>query len=191
MPCTPSGIHAAPAMHATPCHSSPSGHAPTTHIPLGMHPHHTCLLPCILPGMHAPCHTHTPTMHAHWACTPSPDMHAPTSMPPRHACPLSCTPQARMPPTTHPSAIHVPPWECTSNHVCFPHHASPHHAGPPSCMPPSCHTPPPGMHTPTMHVHPGMDPLPCMPPYHACLPPVDRITDVCENITLPQLCCGQ
>ena len=29
------------------------------------------------------------------------------------------------------------------------------------------------------------------PPEHAASPPVDRITDACENIALPQLRCGR
>ena len=67
----------------------------------------------------------------------------------------------------------------------------------------SYHPPTPAMHAPC-HTHP---PLPCMPsathvpchtcppathsPCHACSPPppVNRITDACENITLPQLRC--
>ena len=50
--------------------------------------------------------------------------------------------------------------------------------------PPQPHTPPATMHTP---------PWPCMPPYnHACppttthAPPVNRMTNRCKNITLPQ-----
>ena len=36
----------------------------------------------------------------------------------------------------------------------------------------------------------------CLPswvaaPVHAGIPPLDRMTDACENFTLPQLCCGR
>ena len=60
-----------------------------------------------------------------------------------------------------------------------PRHAHPYamhapcNACPPPCMPP-CHT----------------CPLPCMSPCHAH-PDMNRITDTCENITLPQLHCGR
>ena len=46
-------------------------------------------------------------------------------------------------------------------------------------MPP-CHACPPAIHAP----------LPCMPPCHVC-PPVNRMTDRCKHITLPQLHCGR
>ena len=85
-----------------------------------------------------------------------------------HACPLSCM----------PCATHAP------------------HAHPLPCMPPATHAPP-TMHAP-FHIRPPImhAPLPCMPPTtytsNTCpLPPVNRITDACENITLPQLRCGR
>ena len=89
----------------------------------------------------------------------------------------------------------------------------------PPCMPP-CHTHTqahsqpcvsptplpcmPPMHTPTVHASPATHttqathtptPSHARPPaMHApshTRPPVDRITDACENITLPQLRCGR
>ena len=66
----------------------------------------------------------------------------------------------------------------------------------------SCHAcpPPPAMHAPH-HAYPPCHtcPSPChawphcqaYPHPHHAHPPVNRITDTCENITLPQLCCGQ
>ena len=48
------------------------------------------------------------------------------------------------------------------------------------------HTPPPAMHAPC-HTHP----LPHTPPPAMHIPPVNRITDRCKNITLPQLRCGR
>ena len=64
-------------------------------------------------------------------------------------------------------------------------------------MPPAMHVPLPAMHTlhngcpPAMHVpQPCTSPWPRTPP-HPRTPPVDRITDACENITLPQLRCGR
>ena len=62
---------------------------------------------------------------------------------------------------------------------CNGHFSS--HTHPLSCIPPAMHVPPamqapPAMHTPPCHAHPR---------------PVNRITDACENITLPQLRCGR
>ena len=51
------------------------------------------------------------------------------------------------------------------------------------------HTCPPATHAPAMHVPPTMHaPLPCIPPMNA--PPVNRMTDACENITLPHFVAG-
>ena len=67
---------------------------------------------------------------------------------------------------------------------------TPCHAQPPSPhMPPLPRTSPFATHAPPLphmphlcHAHPlPQYPLPCMPP------PVDRMTDACENITFPQL----
>ena len=50
------------------------------------------------------------------------------------------------------------------------------------------HIPPTTTHAPGNHACP---PQPCTPPSNQACPPVDRITDACENITLPQLRCGR
>ena len=76
---------------------------------------------------------------------------------------------------------------------CFSCHACPPcHAWPPCHAHPLPHTPPSTPHhagssllctSPTMHAHaihtPPTHPLPCTPP-------VNRMTDTCKNITLPQ-----
>ena len=87
---------------------------------------------------------------------------------PCHACPPALHYSSIMPP---PPTTHGPCHTCPSSHAYL-----------------FCHTFPPAMHTP---------PLPCMPPHHAypppqcmnpqCAPPVNRMTDACENITFPQL----
>ena len=91
-------------------------------------------------------------------------------------------PPSCMPPATRASLQCTPP----AMHALPPHMPLPH-------MPP-CHAHSPAMHSPC-HAHP----LPHMPramqaPHHACppprmpphhtRPPVNRITDACENITL-------
>ena len=95
-----------------------------------------------------------------------------------HACPPQATmhppEQPRMPPLEQP---HMPPW---SNHACPPREQP--------CMPPRA----------TRHAPPEQ---PCMPPgatTHApppqqprTPPPVNRMTNRCKNITLPQLRCGR
>ena len=63
------------------------------------------------------------------------------------------------------------------------------HAPPLSCMPLAMHIPLPCM-PPTMHTPNHATPSTHAPTMHAP-PPVDRITDVCENITLLQLRCGR
>ena len=123
------------------------------------------------------CHARPPVMHA-----------------PRHTCaPLLCTPLFAI---HAPLAMHVP---FTMNpllrHACpFAMHAP--------ALPklPFCHAPfaihtPLAMHTPLCHHSPlcmYVPPLPCIPPLakHAPrsprTPPLNRMTDACENITLPQ-----
>ena len=105
----------------------------------------------------------TPAMQAPCHAHPPPHMPPPTMHAPCHACPPALhTPH---PCQAYPPATHAP------SHACLPCHTCPSH------------------HTPTPN---HACPLPCYtcPPYYA-LPPVNRITDVCENITLPQLCCGR
>ena len=77
------------------------------------------------------------------------------------------------------------------------HAHSPCHACPLPCIPPAMHAPyhacslpcmPPAMHGPChaylpCHAHPTSMLVPC----HACPPPMDRMTDACENTTFPQL----
>ena len=84
----------------------------------------------------------------------------------------------------------IPPGK---NHACPPekNHACPPQKKP--CMPPGKnHTHP--LEQPRMpprattHAPPEQPRMP--PSNHAC-PPVNRITDACENITLPQLRCGR
>ena len=95
--------------------------------------------------------------------------HPPAMHAPYHTCPLP-----RMPPAMHTPATHAPP-----HHACPPAMHAPRHAHPPPPrMPPVTHTP--------CHIHP----LPCIPQPRTSPSPVDRITDACENITLPQLRCG-
>ena len=95
-------------------------------------------------------------------------------MPPHHACPLPC-----MPPRHTPLLPCMPP--C---HACPPPHMPPLPHTPLPCMPPTMHAPLP---CPSCHA-----PLPHMPPCHARLPTthtsplVNRMTDRCKNITLPQ-----
>ena len=89
---------------------------------------------------------------------------------------LSChAPLPCMPPATHAS-LPLP-------------HKSHHHACPLLCMPPATHAPlpchacppPPATHAPTMHA-PNMH-----TPFSIHATPVDRMTDVYEYITFPQL----
>ena len=129
------------------------------------HPHACPLQPCMPPAT-----TYVPlaTTHVPWQPCMPPSNHAPP------------------PATMHPRQPHMPPWQW-----CMPpgNHACPlatMHVPWQPCMPPSNHAcPPTTMHTPRQ---------PCMlPSNHACPPwqprmppPVDRITDTCKNITLPQ-----
>ena len=109
-----------------------------------------------------------------------------------HACPPQ--PNYTFPPTTHPPTMHDP-LPCTTCLTCplaihAPNHACPHNTHPP----PHTHTP--TTHTPLPCMPPSRTPpchtgLPCharppphMPPCHT-RPPLDRMTDTCENITFP------
>ena len=104
---------------------------------------------------HLSCHACPPTMHTpchtHTTDTHTPATHAPI---PHHAHPSPFMPLAMHTPTTQ-----VPcdacPLPCT-----LPYYA----------CPPAMYAPPP--HT----SWPCMSPMPCIPP-----PPVDRLTDACEN----------
>ena len=106
-------------------------------------------------------------------------------------------PRTHIPPTMHAPRNHTHPPPATMHTPWQPciHPWQP-------CMPLSNHTPP-GNHTyppATMHAPPLQ---PCIPPWQPCMPPsnhtppatmhppVDRITDAYENITLPQLRCGR
>ena len=117
-----------------------------------------------------PSHTRSPQLRtSHRPCMPPR-----ARMPPRHACPQPCMPQPRMPPPHTPPGMHTP-------QPC-----------------PQARTHPQDMHTP----QPRMPPWPRMPLGHVCpppsmhatpwpcTPPVDRITDACENITLPNFVAG-
>ena len=120
---------------------------------------------------------------------PGATMHAPKQpcMPPwsNHTCPHRATMHASLGTTMHApqgATMHAP-W---SNHAHPPrgNHTCP--LGATTHAPPSNHTCPPGA---TMHAPPQQ---PCMPPWsnHTC-PPVNRMTNRCKNITLPQLRCGR
>ena len=101
----------------------------------------------------------------------SPAMHAP-----HHAHPLPHTHHWH----THPchTCPHSPP--CTPLTIHAPSHAYPNHTSTLWCMPPTMNTPllcmppshvcPPATHLLAMHVPNAMHP-----------PPVDRLTDACEN----------
>ena len=69
----------------------------------------------------------------------------------------------------------VPPASVAASPARTPpaRHAPPH-------MPPLCHA-----HHPLHHTCPS--PLPCIPPFATHALPVNRMTDRCKNITLPQL----
>ena len=84
----------------------------------------------------------------------------------------------------HPLATHVPPLPCMppfTTHAPL-HHACPPfttHAHPSPCMPPLCHACPlPITHAPLPTTH--------APPATMHAPPVNRMTNWCKNITLPQ-----
>ena len=100
-----------------------------------------------------------------------PAMHAPC-----HTCPLPC-----MPPPCTPPAMHTP-LSCMLHATHAHHTCAPYHNPSPHICPPATHaTPqnklPPAMHTlSTMHA----------PPATHAPPPMDRMRDVCKNITLPQ-----
>ena len=115
------------------------------------------------------CHTPPPRPLLALPCTPChahtiPCMSPHHTSPPYHACPLPHMPPS--PPPCMPPAMHAPML----------------------CIPPAMHAPMHAPHTwPTPHMpHTTHAPLPCHTP-----PPVNRITDACENITLPQLGCGR
>ena len=94
---------------------------------------------------------------------------------PSHACsPAMHTPR----PCTHSPSHTCPPGMHAPQPCMPPRHVPPSHACPQPCTP-GGHTCPPATHIPPPHTPPG----------HIC-PPVDRITDACENITLPQLRAG-
>ena len=126
-------------------------------------PSHTCPLGMHTPKPHIPLQPCTLPRHT---CPLA--MHAPQGM---HVHALwSCTPPPRyaIPPGTHaPPGMHAP----AGTHTPTPSHT------PWACMPPSTHTPL-GTHAPGY-----ARPQPRTPPVH-------RIKDACENITLPQLRCG-
>ena len=63
---------------------------------------------------------------------------------------------------------------------------------PPGPDPPGDQTTPPGADTNPEHSTPSGSRLPPgLDPRGAGTPPVNRMTDACENITLPQLRCGR
>ena len=59
-----------------------------------------------------------------------------------------------------------------------------------SISPPRTRHPPQSRHPPPEQT-PPRDQAPPLPPPRSRHPPVDRMTDTCENITLPQLCWGR
>ena len=91
------------------------------------------------------------------------------------SCHILCMlPKPRMPP--------IPQQPCTppSNHACPPQPHTPcNHACPPATMhaPTTMHAPPAAMHAP---------PQPHMPPQQPRMPPLNRMTNRCKNIILPQ-----
>ena len=131
---------------------------------------HAPWLPRIPPSNHAS----PPTMHA---------PHNHTHPPGNHAHPWQ--PRIPPPPSSHahpPATMHAP-----HNHAHPLVTWQPH-------MPPTPRQPrmpPTTMHTPSDHTpslattHAPLPRQPRMPP-----PPVNRITDACKNITLPQFRCG-
>ena len=95
--------------------------------------------------------------------------------------PVGCVPSAAVAvsPATHASTghtchplPHMPPTTHAPYHTCPPPHMPPCHA----CT--LCHTTPFTMHGPLCHAG---------PPFATHAPPMDRMTDTCENITFPQL----
>ena len=106
------------------------------------------------------------------------------------------------PHTPPPATMHAPQQPCmpppvtthTPQQSCMPPATT--HAPRQPCMsqqprtPPGNHSCPPAtMHAPCNHAHP---PATTHAPQQPCMAPlVDRITDACENITLPQLRCGR
>ena len=145
--------------------------------PLGMHDP-----PATHPPGHAPLAMHTTlATHIPQPCMPPSQPH----MPPSHAC---------LPLGTHsPLAMHAPLQPCTPQAM---HTPRPHMPSQPN-MPPGNICPQPCMPTGNVPQTPGHTPQPCTsprahppnplgtPPGHAC-PPVNRMTDRCKNITLPQ-----
>ena len=110
-----------------------------------------------------------------------------------HAHPATHARLPCMPPATHgPSVLHTSPARHAAPSIHAPHHTYPPcHAHPLPHMFLLPHMPLPCMpsttHTPPCHACPlpHMSPLPCIPPT------VNRITDRCKNIALPQLRCGR
>ena len=81
---------------------------------------------------------------------------------------------------------------CSGRLSCHAHPPATH--GPLPCIPPPFTCMPPATHGPNTHApHHVCPPRPCMspimhaPPRHAHPPPVDRMTDACENITVINL----
>ena len=144
------------------------------------------------------------TTHPPWsnhACTlpPGATMHAPLELP--------CMPpweQPHMPPHNHtppPEQPHTPPGATThappraTMHTAWSSHACPPRAT--THTPQSNHAPPPPLEQPCMPPRATMQPpeQPCMPPEQPHMspqeqprmpPPVNRMTNRCKNITLPQ-----
>ena len=112
------------------------------------------------PQPHTPKQPHMPL--SNHTCPPA-TMHAPHN----HTCPPQpCTPPKQ--PGTPPATTHAPPQPCvppTTTHPLQP------------CIPPATMHAPATMHTPQQ---------PCMPPCNHACPPVNRMTNRCKNITLPQ-----
>ena len=106
-------------------------------------------------------------------CVPSAAVAVSPATPPHHVCPLPLPCMPLLPCTTPPR--HTSP----DTHALLP------------CTPPAMHTPTThALHhawIPAMHASCHACPLPHTPSHHTCLPPVDRMTDACENITFPQL----
>ena len=133
----------------------------------------SCHIICMPPTTtHVPLQPHRPptTMHAPWQpCMPFGNHAPPTNhaLPPQQPCMPpgnhTCPPKNHAQPS--PATMHALPQQCMPpcNHACHPsNHALPQqpYMAPPATM----HTPPKTTHT----------------------PPVNRMTNRCKNITLPQ-----
>ena len=104
-------------------------------------------------------------------------------MPPRsnHAHPLGATMHAPRATTHAPWSNHAPPG---SNHACPPRAAM--HA-----PPEQPHMPPRAtMHAPWEQLCMAPSKQPCTPQRNQTCPPVDRMTDMCKNITFTNFVCG-